>query len=348
MAAGFFRPDAIFTRQKGREIRLQTDSSKNVSMDENRRAWLFPLIFIAVIVIAFVVFNAVAGGKFLTFLNIKNIISHAVYPIFIAWGFCFLFACGYTDMSIGGVIVLGSFAACALGNQIGVGGVVIGGMLVGFVLMFVNFLIFTYTKIPSWIAGISLALIYEAIAFALKTGKSTSSVVTSALNSEYRLLGQIPWSLVILAVGLVLVYLLYNRTNIGYNIRAIGGNKKVSQAMGINVNKTLLAVGIICGLLIGLACLMQESYAGQTSVKTGLTSINMIFQPLAIYLLAEIIQKHINIIIGVPICSVILYSVFNMLTIMKVPSGTLQEAFLGAFIIIFALIGQHSVKGVVK
>jgi len=316
--------------------------------EAKHRPWLFPLIFAAALIVIFVLFNIIAGGKFLTLLNIKNIISHAIYPVFIAWGFCFLFACGYTDMSIGGVIVLGSFAACAFGNRIGISGVVIGGMAVGLVLVFLNFIIFTYTKIPSWIAGISLALIYEAIAFALKTNSNTSKAVTSALNKDYRLLGQIPWSIILLAVGLVVVYLLYNRTTIGLNIRALGGNKAVSRSMGINIDRTLLAVGLISGLLIGVACVMQESYAGQTSVKTGLTSINMIFQPLAIYLLAQILSKNINIIIGVPICSVILYAVFNMLTIMSIPSGTLQEAFLGAFIILFAVIGQRGVKGVVK
>ena len=316
--------------------------------ETTHRPWLFPLIFAAALIVIFVLFNIIAGGKFLTLLNIKNIISHAIYPVFIAWGFCFLFACGYTDMSIGGVIVLGSFAACAFGNRIGISGVVIGGMAVGLVLVFLNFIIFTYTKIPSWIAGISLALIYEAIAFALKTNSNTSKAVTSALNKDYRLLGQIPWSIILLAVGLVVVYLLYNRTTIGLNIRALGGNKAVSRSMGINIDRTLLAVGLISGLLIGVACVMQESYAGQTSVKTGLTSINMIFQPLAIYLLAQILSKNINIIIGVPICSVILHAVFNMLTIMSIPSGTLQEAFLGAFIILFAVIGQRGVKGVVK
>ena len=316
--------------------------------ETTHRPWLFPLIFAAALIVIFVLFNIIAGGKFLTLLNIKNIISHAIYPVFIAWGFCFLFACGYTDMSIGGVIVLGSFAACAFGNRIGISGVVIGGMAVGLVLVFLNFIIFTYTKIPSWIAGISLALIYEAIAFALKTNSNTSKAVTSALNKDYRLLGQIPWSIILLAVGLVVVYLLYNRTTIGLNIRALGGNKAVSRSMGINIDRTLLAVGLISGLLIGVACVMQESYAGQTSVKTGLTSINMIFQPLAIYLLAQILSKNINIIIGVPICSIILYAVFNMLTIMSIPSGTLQEAFLGAFIILFAVIGQRGVKGVVK
>ncbi|MCR5173430.1 MAG: hypothetical protein K6C09_02205 [Oscillospiraceae bacterium] len=318
------------------------------SRNARQNRWLFPVVFIAVIVAVLVIFNIISKGLFLEWSNLKVIISHLIYPCFIAWGFCFLFACGYTDMSIGGVVVLGSFASCALGNAIGVPGVVLGGVIVGLVLIFINFLIFTYTKIPSWIAGISLAMIYEAVAVFLKLGRRTKPLVTASLAPEYRVLGQLPWSILLLAVGLAVIYFLYNRSTIGLNIRALGGNKDVAEKLGINVNRTLLAVGLITGLLIGIACFLQQSYAGQTTVKTGLTSINMIFQPLAIYLLAQIIQKHINIVICVPICAFILYAVFNVLTVLGVPSGTLQEAFLGFFIVIFGVIGQRKAKGVVK
>lgn len=315
---------------------------------ETRKNRLFTILLIAALAVLLLIFNIISGGVFFEASNLKVIISHVVYPCFISWGFCFLFACGYTDMSIGGVVVLGSFASCILGNQIGIPGVIIGGLVTGLILIFINFLIFTYTGIPSWIAGISLALIYEAVAVFLKVGKTTGPLVNTALDREYRLLGQLPWSLVFLFVGLVVIYFLYNRTTIGLNIRSLGGNKEVSKALGINVNKTLLAVGLISGILIGVACILQQSYAGQTTVKTGLTSINMIFQPLAIYLLAQIVQKQINIVIAVPICSFLLYSVFNILTIMGVPSGTLQEAFLGIFIVIFGIVGQRKAKGVIK
>jgi hypothetical protein len=66
---------------------------------------------------------------------------------------------------------------------------------------------------------------------------------------------------------------------------------------------------------------------GQTTVKTGLTSINMIFQPLAIYLLAQIIRERINIIICVPICAFTPYSIFNLLTMLGVPSARSRRRF---------------------
>ncbi|MBR6312013.1 MAG: hypothetical protein IKR51_03445 [Oscillospiraceae bacterium] len=310
--------------------------------------WVFYIIFAAVIAAVLVIFHFISGRQFLDWSNVKGIISRSAYPCFIAWGFCFLFACGYTDMSIGGVVVLGSFASCILGNWFGLPGVIIGGLVVGLLLIFINFLIFTYSGIPSWIAGISLAMIYEALAFLLKISKGTKALISTSLAKEYRVLGQLPWCLILLLIGLVIVYFIYNRTTVGLNIRALGGNKDVAEKLGINTKKTLLFVGLIAGILVGVSCVLQQSYAGQTTVKTGLTSINMIFQPLAIYLLAQIIRERINIVVCVPICAFILYSIFNLLTMLGVPSGTLQEAFLGAFIVIFGIIGSRKVKGVVK
>ncbi|MDR2664647.1 MAG: hypothetical protein LBC21_00010 [Oscillospiraceae bacterium] len=305
-------------------------------------------ILVAALAAVFLLFNAVSGGKFLELENLTVVISHIIYPAFTAWGLSFLFACGYTDMSVGGVVVLAAFASNVFGNRYGYPGVVVAGVAVGTLLIFVNFNIFAYTKIPSWIASISLAMIYEAFGFYLKTNNATKSLVTTALSRDYRQLGQLPWSAVLLVVGFAAAYIVYNRTTVGLNIRAIGGNKEVSRAMGVNVNRTLTWVGLISGLFIGAAAVVQISYSGLMTVKTGLTSMSIIFQPLAIVLLAQIMKKRVNIIIAVPICSLIIYSIFNLLTILHVPSGTLQEACLGAFLILFGIIGQRGSKGVVK
>lgn len=326
---------------------MQT-SQKNLPQEKNHNPIIFAGILVAAIVVVAVIFNFISGGKFLEGSNIKVIISHTVAPTFIAWGLCFLFACDYTDMSIGSILVLGAFGTTIFGNWLGYPGVVIAGLVVGILFVFINFNVFAFTKIPSWIAGISLAMIYEAIAVFLKYDKNTGDLVTADLGRSYRLLGKLPWSIVLLAAGFVAAYIIYNRTTVGLNIRALGGNKDVAKALGINITKTLLAVGLICGVFIGIASFLQQSVAGQTTVKTGLTSIYVIFQPMAIVLLAQILQKRLNIIIAVPICAVIIYAIFNMMTVLGIPSGTLQEASLGAFLIVFGIFGQRGYKGVVK
>lgn len=323
--------------------------TKTIAKSEKRqRPALFLLGLIAVMVVVGVIVNLFTDGQFLTPKNIEIIVSNSVYPTFIAWALCFLSACGYTDLSMGGVLVLGSFGACAVGNAMGYPGVIIGGIVVGTLLVCVNFGIFTATRIPSWIASISLALIYEALTVILRTGKLTKPLVDTELSRDFRALGQFPLNVVILIIGFVVVYFVYNRTTIGLNVRAVGGNTNVSKALGIHVGKTVLAVGLIAGLLMGVACVIQESYNGKTFAMSGLTSIQMIFKPLAISLLAEILSRRINVILAVPFCSIIIYAVFNIMTFFGIPSGTLQDVFLGAFVIVFGIIGQRGTKEVVK
>jgi len=322
--------------------------NKTAQMDGIRSQLIFAGIFVASAAVVFFIFNLLTDGKFLDPMNLRVILSNMVYPTFMSWGMCFLFACGYYDMSWGGVVVLGSFATVAFGNMYGLPAAIIAGVSVGAVLVFINICIFTFTKVPSWIASISLAMVYEAIAMFLLLGKKTGPHVETQIRSELRLLGQLPWSLVVLAAGFIIIYFVYNRTMVGFNIRAIGGNAAVARSLGVNVGKTLLWVGLICGLIIGVSAFLQQSYASFTTVKTGLSSIFLIFQPLAIAHLAEILKKKINIIIAVPICSFLMLAAFNLLTLLRFPSGTMQEALLSLFLITFAIIGQRGVKGVVK
>lgn len=306
------------------------------------------IILILAMLIVAVVVNMLTGGRFMAAKNLEVILSNSIYPTFLAWGLCFLFACGYTDMSMGGVLVLGSFAACAFGNAFGYPGVILGGLIAGTLLVFINFGIFASTRIPSWIASISLAMIYEAVSVFLRSWRATKPYVDVELDRSFRALGQWPLNAILLVVGFIIVYFVYNRTTIGLNVRAIGGNTTVARALGINIPKTILWVGLICGLLVGVSCIIQESYNGKTFAVSGLASIQMIFKPLAIALLAQVLQKWINIIIVVPFCSIIIYAVFNIMTFLGVPSGTLQDVCLGAFVILFGILGQKGVKEVVK
>jgi ribose transport system permease protein len=317
--------------------------NKGSVSEKNQNQIIFFLILVAGIILVSIIFNIIAAGRFLETTNILVIISHIVWPTFVAWGLCFLFACGYTDLSIGAILVLGSFATCIFGNRMGYPGVILGGLITGTLLVFINFYVFAFTKIPSWIAGISLAMIYEAVAVFLKVNKSTSDLIYAEMDRNQRKLGVMPWSMLLLAAGFVIAYIIYNRTTIGLNIRAIGGNKEVAKALGINIMSTLMWVGIICGLFIGFASIVQESVAGRTTVKTGLTSIYVVFQPLARVLLHRYCRKSERI-IAVPVWAIIFYGRIQSSDNTGRNPPDLQEALLGAFLIAFALRAAH-IKG---
>ncbi len=321
-----------------------------MTTDEKKKnnQWLILGLILIVLIAICIVFNIVYDGKFLTFKNISILISHAIIPAFVGWGLCFVFACDFTDMSIGAVIVIAANISGLLGMKVGYLGIIVGGIVSAMILITFNYFIFVTTNIPSWIAGIGLAMLYEALAVLYSNKVTGNGGTLPQLPDHLRMLAKAPMIYIVFIAGFIIAYIIYNRTQAGINIRALGSGIKVSQNMGINVKKTLISVGIICGFFVGVAALLNESYNARMTAKSGLTSLAMIFQPMAAVLLAQVLQSKINIIIAIPICSLIVYTIFNMLTIAGVPTGTWQEAVLGAIVIIFGVIAQRKETGVVK
>jgi len=321
-----------------------------------KKTLLSLLAIIAGIAVVAVLFNLLCGGRFLLATNINAMAMSSIVTSFAAWGYCFIMSLGYMDLSIGALSLLTLYGAGILGMRFGVAGgivggvagLIIGGIAVGIFLMQINFNLFAWTRIPSWVAGIGMCLIYEAIIAWYSDIVQSRNTVVVWLDEKYRLLAKAPWIYVVFAVGLVFAYIMYNRTSLGMNVRAIGSNPDVSKIMGVKIPKTLIATGVVCGVLIGVNAILLISRAGIIHPITGLGTLAMVFHPLASVLLAQVLSKWINMIVAVPFTSLFVYICFNVLSILGVPAGTLQEAVLGLSVVVFGVIAQRGVKGVVK
>ena len=287
-------------------------------------------------------------GKFLEPSNLKTIAVNASVPTFTAWAFVFIFASGFIDLSLGAVIVLAANVAGTFGNQCGFVGLVVTGLAAGVLLMTLNFTVFQVTKIPSWIAGLGLTMVYEAISSFYSEQRLEMGLRVVELESQYRSLGRAPLAFVVVLLGLVVAYILYNRTTIGLDIRAMGDNQAVARNMGIKMAKTVILSGVVAGIFVGAAAFMKESFAGTVNAVTGLASLPQTFQPLAAALLSQALSKHINIIVAVIASTLFVMAIFNFLTLMNVPSGTWQETVLGISVIVFGVLANRNTKEVVK
>lgn len=320
---------------------------KRKTAKSNLTILLWPLLFLVLLLFM----NIACGGRILNFSNLNSVIIHASNTIFVSWAFCFVFAADYMDLSIFSIVILASFAGGELGNRIGMMGVLFGAVAVSVALMFLNFLIHAKSGIPSWIGGLGMCMIYEAIAAAYSSAMIKMGTRVVQLQTEYRTFATAPYTYILLIAGFVFVYLLYNKTMTGLNIRAIGNEPTVAKAMGINFTKTILLTGAACGVLVGLAGTMNISIAGQVSAQTGLTSLSSMFQPLASVMFAQIISqidKRINIVVAVPFCTFLIYMIFNVLTMLGIPSGTLQNVALGTIVLGFGIVANIRTKGIVK
>lgn len=319
---------------------------------DKKQAWVcsvatFLLLFVALMVL----FNIICGGRVLTPQNLNSIVVHAASTMLIAWAFCFVFAVDFMDLSIFSMVILAAYAGGEMGNRVGPMGVLGGALVVGIILMFVNFNVHARSGIPSWIGGLGMCMIYEAVAAAYSSVMIKMGSRVVQLDMAFRHLAKAPYVYFIIAAGFLWAYLIYNKTSVGLNARAIGNEPAVAKAMGINFPKTIVLTGITCGVLVGLSAAVNISLSGQIMAQTGLTSLNSMFQPIASIMFAQIIarmQKRINIIVAVPFCSFLIYTIFNVLTMLGVPSGTLQNVALGCIVLGFGVVANINTKGIVK
>ena len=306
------------------------------------------ILVLAGLLLIFVIIHFATGSRFLTRRNLGIIVSHAVIPTFITWGLIFSFTSGMIDLSIGAIVVLASNFAGILGLKFGYAGLILGGLAAGVALQALNGLVFLKTKIPPWVAGLGRAMIYEAIGAFYSNAAVRSGGMVVSLGSQLRGLGQLPVNVLMLIPGLIAAYILFCRTSIGLNVRAVGSDLRVTKEMGINPDRAKFLGMLVCGVFIGLGSAINQSYVGQLLPRTGLTTVSTIFQPLTAVLIATSMGAIFNVVIGVVLGTISLSALFNALTLLGVPSGTWQEVVLGALVIAVTVVSMRGEEGVVK
>jgi ribose transport system permease protein len=115
----------------------------------------------------------------------------------------------------------------------------------------------------------------------------SGGVPISGFTEEVRLLGNgridltwlglkesqyLPVSVVLIAIVFFLMWAFLNHTRTGKWIYAIGGNPNAARAAGINVNKILVIVYSLCGLLAGFGALILAGRADSGYPNAGLNA----------------------------------------------------------------------------
>lgn len=322
-----------------------TDVSRQLQKKKQR---ITLIVLVVAVIVALGILNVLTDGTLLSGKNLKNIWAGSCVPTLIAFGFLIVFTGNVTDLSPGGIVILAATATGLVGNAYGIPLMVLAGIAVGVACMTANFVVYRVTKIPPWIAGLGLLMVYEAIAVNYATNVAARGQKVVVMDNAIRGLGQQPGIYVCWIISIVAAYIIFNHTSLGINYRATGDNEEVAKIMGINVDRAMILGGIVAGAFFGFGGVIKESYAAFVNAQSGLTSLSTTFQPMAAALLAMALGNYINVVIAIPISTFLITLIFNVLTLFGVPSGTFQDFFLGVIVICFAALANRKMKGVVK
>lgn len=308
------------------------------------------LMLLGAVVAILIMCNIASGNRLLTEENIKTIMIHAVFPTFAAWGMCFIFSGGLIDLSVGANVLLSANVGALLASNFGLGypGLIIGSVICAVICtQFTTHCAITL-GIPAWIAGLGGALVLEAILSQWSIVVANKYAEKLPIMDAYRGLGKMPGAIILLVIGLIAAYMIFNKTTLGINLQAVGANSHVAETMGINPRKTIILATIIGGVFIGFAAINNISLSGKLECISGLNSLSAISKSLSATLLANSIVNIYTKPIGILFSSIAIAALFNILTLFGVPSGTGQNICLAIVIVACGILSNIKYKGVVK
>jgi ribose transport system permease protein len=220
------------------------------------------------------VFSVLEPDAFATVNNARNIATNAAILLVIAVGMTFVIITAGIDLSVGSVLVFsGVVAAKAMNGMDGNGwDVIIVGLVVslaaGLGWGVLNGLLITKARVPPLIVTLGTLGMALGLALIITNGVDIREVpprlVTSIGVGE--LFDQIPW-LVVIAVAVAIVFgVTLAATRFGRHTYAIGSNDEAARRAGINVDRHLIMVYGISGLLSGLAGFMSLARFATTTI----------------------------------------------------------------------------------
>ena len=222
--------------------------SKNKVVDILNRAWkslLLPAI-------VFLAFTLILGEDFLNSRLLLTIARQTAMPILLAFSMALMMFMGMMNFAMGAVlytaVILGAYVAQSLGGGIPL--IFVFTVIFAIIFMAINGWLYNLLKVPCIVLSLGLALVIEAL------GRMLVPSGVAEIGGREGYLAQSPYCFVILLIGFIIFYVVFNYTTFGHNVRAIGESQQVATQAGINVARTKFIAFVLSGLFVGMASML--------------------------------------------------------------------------------------------
>ena len=234
-----------------------------------------PFIAIALVIL---LFWAISGDRFMSLRNWTFIAQQTPVLMLLAFAQLIVVTTGSIDISIGSSLAFSAFLGALGMLWFGDAGLVLGvaaGALVGTI----NGLVISLLKIPSFVTTLAMLIIVRAVVIIISDGTSiylTDGSVSggtniSSVTAPWLLsMGKFPAIFIVAAVVAVFMWIFYEKTLFGQQLKAVGGNEKVLRLVGINVTTFKIKVFAAAGVMVGIASCVNLARAGAATPQAGM------------------------------------------------------------------------------
>jgi fructose transport system permease protein len=208
------------------------------------------------LILALVIFSLITS-TFLSLDNMSLVVEQSLVVGTLALGQTLIILTAGIDLANAAIMVFGTLVMAKLAGGIGgVGGLVLGVLLCT-ALGAVSGGLVTGLRLPPFIVTLGLLTVVAASARIYAAGQSfpVTNGLLGLLGQRFYLFGQVELTLGML-LGLVMFGLAWyalTRTAWGRHVYALGGDPEAARLTGIHVNRTLLSVYVVAGVIYGIA-----------------------------------------------------------------------------------------------
>ncbi|MGW7052487.1 ABC transporter permease [Streptomyces sp. NPDC054887] len=230
------------------------------------------LSLIGALVVVLGLFGAL-NNNYLSLANIQVIAEAATITGLLAIVQTVVIICGGLDISVGSQVgvasVVSAMVFTSTGSSAFVG--VLAAVGIGVLVGVLNGIVIVYGRVNPTIATLAGLAAYKGLAQLLSDGRAQGYVLN---NDFFVFLGRgkiaalpvMVWILIVVAIS---VHVMLTYTDIGRNLYAIGGNDTAARLAGININKYLVAVYALIGVVAAVAGILLTARTGSGQPVSG-------------------------------------------------------------------------------
>ena len=212
------------------------------------------------------------SDRFLTPLNLTNILVQNVHIAICATGVFMIMVSGGCDLSIGYQMSVAAVLVAKLlsSGAMGVVPAILLGILICVALGCFNGVMSIALNSQPMIVTLGTMAIFQGISYLISGSKTYHNLPRSFMYlGQGKIFGKIPLNAVIALVIIVIVGIILSRTHIGRKIYAVGDNPEAAKLAGLNVSKIKILVFTCAGILVGISAILLAARSGSADSSTG-------------------------------------------------------------------------------
>jgi inositol transport system permease protein len=240
-----------------------------------------PAVCLVVLMIVF----AILEPRFLSPLNLFNVMRQISIEGLIAIGMTFVILTAGIDLSVGSLVAVAglvaamiakgstasSFSLTSSADQ-GYGwfAAMLGAVAVGVLGGAVQGTAITKLKVPPFVVTLGGLSVFRGLALMI-----SASGPISGFDEAYRWWGQgrigpVPIPAIIFLAFAALAFIVLRYTRYGRQVYAVGGNREAARLSGVNVSRVLFSVYVVIGFLSGLAGFVLSARLNSSEAVAGI------------------------------------------------------------------------------